>query len=219
VKRFRPSFASVVALLALFVALGGPAQAAKLAQKVTSADVKDRSLKLKDLSRHAVRDLKTPRNGAVTEVKIANNAVTPAKIAPAAVNSAAIGDRSISSADIGIGAVTGTNIADGSLTARELGRYYGRFQLAEPIPALLPGHCWSGVPSGLAAERAKADISRDLVVVTPDSTWPQDQLTLTVKVESTQPKPGRFVLAACNSGVGATTPFRPSFAYLVIDLP
>jgi hypothetical protein len=219
VKRRRPSAALVVALLALFVALGGPAQAARVAKRITSADVKDRSLKLKDLSRDAVRDLRTPRDGAVTQAKIANGAVTRGKLGPSAVDSPAIADRSIGSVDLGIGAVTGTNIADGTLTARELGRYYGRFQLAEPIPSLLPGHCWSGVPSGLAAERARADISRDLVVVTPDSSWPQDQLSLTVKVESTQPKPGRFVLAACNSSASATSPFRPSFAYLVIDLP
>jgi hypothetical protein len=66
VKRRRPSAALVVALLALFVALGGPAQAARVAKRITSADVKDRSLKLKDLSRDAVRDLRTPRDGAVT---------------------------------------------------------------------------------------------------------------------------------------------------------
>mgnify|MGYP003942885161 CR=1 FL=1 len=37
----RPSAAMLVALLALFVALGGPAQAARVVKRVTSADVQD----------------------------------------------------------------------------------------------------------------------------------------------------------------------------------
>jgi hypothetical protein len=209
----------LVALLALFVALGGPAQAARLAAKITSGDVQDRSLKTRDLTRATVRELKTPRDGSVTGAKIANGAVTGPKIAVQAVDSRVIADRSVRGADIGLGTVTSTEIADGTLTARELGRYYGRFQLAQPIPALGGGDCWSGVPSGLAAERANADISQDLVIVTPDATWPHDQLTLTVKVESNTPKRGRFVLAACNVGGGQTTPFRPSFRYLVVDVP
>ena len=36
---------------------------------------------------------------------------------------------------------------------------------------------------------------------------------------STAAKNGRFVLAACNAGNGTTTAFRPSFRYLVIDVP
>ena len=56
----RPSLALVVALLALFVALGGPAEAQRLLGKgdVNSRVVKDRSLKLRDLSKRTVRDLR-----------------------------------------------------------------------------------------------------------------------------------------------------------------
>jgi hypothetical protein len=209
----------VIALLALFVALGGPAQAARFVGRITSAQVKDRSLKLRDLNPRTVRALKTPRNNSVTEARIVNGAVTRGKLAPNAVGSAAIADRQVGSADLAIGGISGMHIADGSLTARELGRFYGRFQLKDPIPQLGAGDCWSGVPSGLAAERAGADISQDLVLVTPDASWPQDQLTLTVKVEATVPKRGRFVLAACNVGGGTTPAFKPSFGYLIVDLP
>jgi hypothetical protein len=205
----RPSFATVVALLALFVALGGPAEAAKVVKRVTSRDVKDHSLKVRDLSRGAVKTLQTPRDGSVTA----------GKLAPGAVTSTAIADRSISAGDIAINSLSATQIADGSLNAREIGRFYGRFQLSDSIPALNHGQCWSGVPAGLAAEQADADISRDVVLVTPDASWPQDQLTLTVKVESTQARRGRFVLAACNAGTGQTTAFKPSFSYVIIGLP
>ncbi len=205
----RPSFASVIALLALFIALGGPAEAAKVAKRVTSRDVKDHSLQTRDLSRKAVRALQTPRDGSVTAPKIAANAVT----------ATAIADRSVGAADIALNAITASQIADGSLTAREVGRFYGRFQLSVNIPALTHGQCWSGVPTGLAPERAGADISQDVVLVTPDASWPQDQLTLTVKVENTQPTRGRFVLAACNASSGQTTAFKPSFSYVIIGLP
>ena len=67
----RPSFASVIALLALFIALGGPAQAAKFVDgklrknSVGSPQVTDRSLKTRDLSRGAVHELQTPRDGGI----------------------------------------------------------------------------------------------------------------------------------------------------------
>jgi hypothetical protein len=209
----------LVALLALFVALGGPAQAARVIKQVTSADVKDKSIKTRDLTRKTVRELRTPRDGSVTEAKIADGAVTGTKIRAQTIDTRGVADRSLRGNDIGVGALGAAEIADGSLTARELGRFYGRFQLKDPIPALPEGDCWSGVPSGLAAEQANADISQDLVIVTPDASWPQNQLTLTVKTESTTVKRGRFVLAACNVGDGATTAFRPSFRYLVVDVP
>jgi hypothetical protein len=222
----RPSFASSIALLALFIALGGPAQAAKFVDgklrknSVNSPTVKDRSLKTRDLSRKAVRDLRVPRDGTVTEVKVANGSISARKLAPGSVGSGTIADRSVGSSDIAVGGVTGAHIADGSLDSRDLGRFSGRFQLANPIPALHPGQCWSGVPANLGAERAGVDISRDVVLVVPDSTWPQETLTFGVKLEPATPKPGRFTLSACNiRASGDSQAFTPGFRYVVIDLP
>jgi hypothetical protein len=221
----RPSFATCIALLALFIALGGPAQASRFIDgklrkgSVTTATVKDHSLKTRDLSKKALRELRSTRDGSITEVKIANGAVTQRKLAPGSVGTAAIADRSVGAADLAASSVTGTQIADGTLNARDVGRFYGRFQLADPIPALSPGECWSGVPADLAAERAKADISHDLVFVTPDSTWPEKKLSFNVKLEPNSPKPGRFTLAACNLTLSNSQPFTPSFRYLVIGLP
>jgi hypothetical protein len=151
VKR-RPSPATGIALLALFVALGGPAQAAHLVGRITSTDVKNRSLKTRDLSKRTVKQLRATPDGSITAVKIANGAVTRGKLAPGAVGAGEIADRAIGAADVGINALTGANIADGSLTGRELGRFSGRFRLADPI--VVPAHsCWSGVPANLPAER------------------------------------------------------------------
>jgi hypothetical protein len=205
VKR-RPSFATVIALLALFVALGGPAEAQRLLRKgsVSSVSIKDRSVKLRDLNRKTVRRLQSTRNTSITEAKLANGSVTPGKLASGAVGSAAIAD----------GSVVGADIANGSLTAAQLGRFWGRFRIEVPdVPA---GMCWSGEPAGLTPELAGVDISQDVVLVTPDSRWPEDRLAFTVR---TSANPTRFVLAGCNRTATPVPHFEVGFRYVIIDLP
>ena len=208
----RPSAALVVALLALFVALGGPAQAQKLLGKgdVNSRVVKDRSLKTRDLSRSTVRDLRSTPNGSISEAKIANGAITPGKLGAGAVGTGAIAD----------GAVGAAQVANGSLTAADLGRFWGRFRSTiDDIPV---GKCWSGEPTGLPADLANVDISNDLVLVQPDDHWLERRVTFSVRASSI---PSRFVLSACNVGApigGILEPVEArtiSFRYLVIDLP
>jgi hypothetical protein len=229
--RRRPSAALLVALLALFVAVGGPAEAARL---IGSKDVKNRSLKTEDLSRKAVKTLqKTPRrsvgerqlrDGAVTGAKLRDGAVTPVKIAPAAVGSAqlavdAVGTRELrpgaaGSVQIADGAVTGAKVADGSLDARDTARYWGRFRVT--VPAVAARECWSGEPVGLGPEQAGADIAGDLVMVTPDSSWPERALAFTVRGSANR---SRFVLAGCNVTAAPSAEVEVGFRYAVIDLP
>ena len=217
----RPSAALVVALLALFVAVGGPAEAARL---IGSKDVKNRSLKTEDLSKKAVRTLRaTPPNSIGTQ-QLRDGAITPVKLAPAAIGSAqlaqgAVGTRELrsgaaGSAQIADGAVTGTKVADGSLDARDSSRFSGRFRVT--VPAVAARDCWSGEPVGLAAEQAGADISGDLVLATPDSSWPERSLAFTVRGSANK---SRFVLAGCNVTSAATTEVEVGFRYVVIDLP
>jgi hypothetical protein len=205
VKR-RPSFAAVIALLALFVALGGPAEAQRLLGKgsVNSAAVKDRSLKINDLSRKTVRRLQTPRNNSITEAKLANRSVSGGKLAPGAVGTDAIAD----------GSILGGDLANSSLTAAQLGRFWGRFRIT--VPNVGANSCWSGEPTGLAPELAGADISQDVVLVTPDARWPENQLSFTVRSSA---NPMRFVLAGCNRTGGLVPGFEVGFRYVVIDLP
>src|SRR5918994_6084707 len=127
-----PSAALVIALLALFVAVGGPAEAARL---IGSKQVANRSLKTEDLSRKAVRTLReTPRrsvgeralaDAGVTTPKLRDAAVTSVKVAPAAIGGTqlapgAVGARELragaaGAAQIADGAVSGAKVADGSL--------------------------------------------------------------------------------------------------------
>jgi hypothetical protein len=217
----RPSAALLVALLALFVALGGPAQAARL---VTGGQVKDHSLQAKDLSRKAVRSLrKTPassvntralRNGAVSNAKLANGAVTAAKLAPATIGGTQLAPGAVGNAQVGDGAITGAKIADATLDSRDVARFSGRFRVT--IPGVPRDKCWSAEPVGLAPEAAGADISGDLVLVTPDASWPEDELAFTVRNSARR---DRFVLAACNTTQTDVPVTEVGFRYAVIDLP
>lgn len=227
----RPSAALVVALIALFVALGGPAQARRL---VTGKDVRDHSLTTRDLSKRTVRRLRaTParsvgtkaiRTAAVTGAKLAPGAAGVGKIGPGAVGGdqltqGAVGARELRPASVGSlqladGAVTGAKVADGSLDARDVARYSGRFRIA--VPAVPANTCWSGEPVGLAPEQAGADISSDLVVVTPDAGWPERQLAFTARNSADK---RRFVLAGCNVTAATSAPADVGFRYVVIHIP
>jgi len=242
-RRARPSGAMLVALMALFVALGGPAQAARL---LTGKDIEDRSLTAKDLSRKTIKRLRaTPRgsvrtkqlaNGAVSSGKLGDSAVTTGKIAAGSIDAArmapnAIGSRelqggAVGNAQLGDNSVTAAKIADGSLDSRDFTRFSGRFRVVPSDVATIKAHeCWSGEPRSLAPELAGADISQDLVLVTPDSSWPETELALTVRNATiTDEDPSgrsRFVLAACNPTVNDVDwpAGGVGFRYAVIDLP
>src|SRR3954447_13870933 len=92
----KPSPTTVIALIALFVALGGPATAAKLISgkklknnSVTSAKIRNRTLTSDDISRGTLRSLK----------RTASN-----------VTSANIVDGTIQLADMGASSVTGNQV-------------------------------------------------------------------------------------------------------------
>jgi hypothetical protein len=212
----RPTFATVVALLALFIALGGPAEAQRLLGKgdVTSREIKDRSLRTRDLARGTVRELTGTRNNSITEAKIANGAVTPGKLATGSVGTTALADNSVTATDLMNQTITGGQIADGALQAQDIARFYGRFRIT--VPQVAAGTCWSGEPAGLAPEQAGANISQDLVIATPDAGWPEDRLGFTVRNSANT---SRFVLAGCNRTGQAQPTFEVGFRYVVIDLP
>ncbi len=107
--RTRPSLATVIGLLALFVAVGGPAWAAGLIDgrsvkrsSITGEQVRDGSLGVTELTNATVAELlATPRRG-VSQYALRAGAVTRDKLAP--------------------GAVGPLQIADGQLTGRDFRR-------------------------------------------------------------------------------------------------
>ena len=100
-KRHTPSPAMIVALVALFVALGGAAYAGVTLSNnsVTSATIKNGAIKTADLA-----------SSAVTSLKLKNNAV----------NSAKIKNNTVASGDIQDGSLTGVDLANASVPTSKL---------------------------------------------------------------------------------------------------
>jgi hypothetical protein len=229
----RPSPALVIALLALFVALGGPAQARRLINgkeirkgTVRSRQVKDHSLSTRDLSRAAVRSLRTTPNASITTAKLADRAVTSAKLGGGAVTAGKVGPSAVTGAAVADGSLTGADILDGTLSTLDVTRYAGRFRvLPEDIGTIQPHTCWHGEPRGLAPELAGADISQDAVFVAPRGGF--DEQATAFSWRTSPPGPAdpasvtRFVIALCNVTNSAWT--APAggiaFSYVVFDIP
>ncbi len=227
----RPSIPTAIAVLALFVALDGPAHAerlinGKLLRKgtVTSRAIKDRTIQARDLSRPAYRDLKAVRNDAITSSKLAPGAVTANKLATGAVGASAIADRSVGAdrpragavgaAQLAPNSVGGGSVVDGSLAANDLARFYGRFTMpSRPCP---------GAPAGPAPRPgSRPSVPRPTSRATscsprPDSRWADELLTFTMQNDGNV---SRFVIQACNLGARPAPAFEAGVRYMVIDLP
>lgn len=98
-RRFvpRPTYANVIATLALFIALGGVAVAAGLPKNSVGPNQLKR--------------------GAVTAAKIRKQAVTPGKLAPGAVTPGKIGANAVLPGNLGNGIITTQKIAAGAVIA------------------------------------------------------------------------------------------------------
>jgi hypothetical protein len=237
-----PSAATLIALAALFVALGGPAQAGRLISgkeikkgTVTSKQLKDRSIKPRDLSRGTVRSLTATPDRSIADADLADNAVTTRALAPGSVLTGTVGDNSLTAADLapssvgadevgdnavgqaeirnnGVGAseiadqsIDGGEIIDGGLALKDLARWSGSFSWA--IPALNPDKCTVGF-----VQVAGGQIAGDLVLVAPTSGWPAD-LVYTANGTGSEIE---FKVQACNRGSAAVAGTSYVFNYAIL---
>ncbi|HEX7244673.1 MAG TPA: hypothetical protein VF245_03805 [Solirubrobacterales bacterium] len=103
--------ATVIACIALFVALSGAAVAAKTASK--------NSVKTASIANGAVTTPKL-RNGAVTAAKLRNGAVLGSKIADGTIGSGQLANGSVRSGQLGGQVVTEPKIKNGAVTESKL---------------------------------------------------------------------------------------------------
>src|SRR4051794_23960548 len=195
----------LVALLALFVALGGPAQAKHLIDgrdirkgTVSTTQIKDRTIAERDLSAGAVRTLQFTPDGSIGASKLATGAVSGSAIVDGSVSGADVADGTVGAADISEGAVgpgkladgavTGAKIADGTLTTADIARFSGAFRIvAEDLGTIKAHDCWSREPRGLAPEVAGADISQDALLVVPRSSFNGQTFSFSYRTSTTSP--------------------------------
>jgi hypothetical protein len=233
----------LVALLALFVALGGPAQAARLIDgskikpgTVASKQLKDRSVKPRDLSSVAVRMLRSAPDDSITASKLGENSVTTRALAPGSVLTGTVGDNSITSTDlapnsvrteevaddavgqaeirsngvgaseIAIDAIDGGEVKDGGLSIRDVAREVGTFPLR--VPDQLGTNACTTVPV-----RANGiGVLGDFVVISPTSAWP---LGLVYTVNGTGSET-QFKVQVCNRGAATQAVVTYTFNYAVL---
>ena len=125
--RGRVSSAHVIALAALFVALGGTAFAAAT---VGTKDIKDGAVTTNKIRNQAVTRQKLAqdavvtkkiKNNAVSTDKIADQAVSTDKIADLAVTTGKLADQAVSTGKIADQAVTNGKLAAGAVTTDKIG--------------------------------------------------------------------------------------------------
>ncbi len=205
----RPSPALAIALLALFVALDGPAAAQRTIDRlsgsrlrdntVTGAKIKNGTLQRQDLSARARGSLRRP----------ANRSVTAAKIAPNAVTSDGIRARAVGTDELADGSVETKQVADGSLGARDVAAFSGLAEL--DFPAVPAQQCISrsfDIPGN-------ARIPDAVIAITAPNNW-LDGVSVSA-VQASEDR--RFRIVACNPSPAPTSdPDGVRFRYAVFPL-
>ena len=109
-RRWKPQPATVISLIALFVAIGGTAFAANLAKNsVKSKHIKDGQVKTADVG-----------DGAIGNVDLADGSVSTAKILDATVGTADLADNSVNSAKVAADTLAAADLANNSADTAEI---------------------------------------------------------------------------------------------------
>jgi hypothetical protein len=225
----------VVAILALFVALDGPATAARLidgtsikSNSITNRQVRNGTLGTRDLSKSAIKSLQTTpsrsvgtkqlRDGAVGTKALAAKAVDAARLADGAVGNAQLAGKAVDAGKLADGAIGAAAIADGGLQTRDLGDFYG--SVSVDFQPFAPNSCQvapvaSPQPSAPGQGNVIAD---DVVSVSPGTQgWP-DPIVVTAN-----PGAGNTIrIVACRIGGDPSTSIDPAattFRYVAFDTP
>jgi hypothetical protein len=117
----------VVALLALFIALDGPATAARLIDgrtikrnSITNAQVRNRTLGTQDLSKQAVKALEATPSRSVGAKQLREGAVTAPAIAAKAIDTSKVADGAVGNTQLAGSAVDASKLADGAVGPTKL---------------------------------------------------------------------------------------------------
>jgi hypothetical protein len=184
--RRRPSPAMVVALIALFVALGGPAQARKLLDgsllrkgSVTGRAIKDHSIAKADLTVGTVRSLTATPAKSIGSAQLMDGQVLAPDLGLGAVGAGQLGRGAVTASKLAGDSVGASSVANGSLQTVDIGSFAGSLR---PVPdfAFTRSEPCQVRQCGAIAAGGQPNISDDVVAVTPPADWP-DTVVVTGK--------------------------------------
>ena len=228
--RRRPSVGTVLGAVALFVALGGPAEAVKL---IDGSRIRKGSIPARAIKPHALTG-RLIKAASIGGDRLVDRSVTLAKLSPAAVTlltatpdnaitGATVLDRSLSGADLGdetlgrsqIAAegVAGSEIADGRQTVADLASWAGTATI-DPGP-LSAGKCQAiEQPARVVWQRSGVTLEDDAVFVAAPEGF-GDQFVLTARPSGTSSI--RFVVCNVSSSTQPADPPPVTVRYLTIE--
>lgn len=196
--------ATIIASIALFVALGGVTYAAAT---IGSSQLKSGAVTRAKIKNSAVSPSKLS-NRAVTNQKLANNAVTPSKLRTGAVTAGKIGQSAIQTANVANSAVTEAKLGSGAVTAPKLGaNAVGSAALADGSVAagkLADGSVTAGKLADGAITAAKLATGQVVTGRAAITSFRQSLATTETKTLATLPGFGTFT-ATCTGGQTVST--------------
>jgi hypothetical protein len=133
----RPRAATVIALLALTMAMGGTSLAGSV---LSGSALTNGSVGRSKIAANAIDSTRLAAH-AVTTAKLAKGAVDASRLAKAAVTAAALKPGSVTSSALAPGAVAGSNLAPSAVSWKSLGA-----QVVAAAPVTLPVGTTSDVP-------------------------------------------------------------------------
>jgi hypothetical protein len=208
----------VVALIALFIALGGPAQAKRVIlgkNTVTSRAVKNGSLAKADLSKAAVKSLERTPSNSVRSGQIVDSQVLAPDIGAGAVTGSALAAGSVTSSKLAADSIGGGSVANGSLQTLDIGSFAGAVSVDSFLPFTPSAPCQT-FPAAASPTGGQPNIADDVIVVTPPSSWPE---TLSVTAKPGSGNTIRIIACWVDPGGAPPTPGPTIFRYVSFDSP
>jgi hypothetical protein len=217
----------VVALIALFVALGGPAQARKLIDgkllrpdSVTGRAIKDHSIAKADLSTAAVRALSATPAESVGSAQIIDGQVLAPDIGPNAVGAGQLAPGAVTASRLAADSVGGGSVANGSLQTVDIGSFTGAVQVDFPPFNGGTNRCQVADATAMPAGGGQPNLLDDVIAVSPPPGF-SDYLTVNARPLSSNTLRIR-VCWVPNIGPASDTPPDPGplvFRYVTFDAP
>ena len=213
----------VVALIALFVALGGPAQAKRLIDggsirknTITTRQVKNGSLAKKDLSKAAVRSLTATPARSVRSPQIADGSVLAPDLGAGSVGAAQLQPGAVTASKLAASSVGSGSVANGSLQTADIGSFTGSVTVDFDTFDANLNRCQQATTQAVSTGGTPS-IADDVVLVSPPAGW-SDFL-----IVSGKPAPNNTIrIVVCYSVPTDPPTFDPpptTFRYVTFDAP